>query len=98
MTPTTLKETDYLKAWFILWLLATVGGFFAGAVVGGLVGGLVGAILGAVGVPVQAIICSVVGFLISVPLSYVVFRFVVARFIVPKIAARDASFPPLPVT
>jgi len=96
MTPTTLKETDYLKAWFILWLLATVGGFFAGAVVGG----LVGAILGAVGVPVQTIkiICSVVGFLISVPLSYVVFRFVVARFIVPKIAARDGSFPPLPVT
>jgi hypothetical protein len=96
MTPTTLKETDYLKAWFILWLLATVGGFFAGAVVGG----LVGAILGAVGVPVQAIkiICSVVGFLISVPLSYVVFRFVVARFIVPKIAARDGAFPPLPVT
>ena len=94
MTPPRLKESDYLKAWAIFWVLATLGGF----VVGALGGAFLGAILGIAGIGLQTIkiACGVFGFLLSIPLSYVLFRFTVAKFIVPKASARNDLGPPLP--
>jgi hypothetical protein len=94
MTTRQLKETDYLVAWAIFWLSALIGGF----VVGAIGGGLLGAILGAVGTPIQTIklVCGAFGFLLSIPLSYALFRFTVAKFIVPKLSTQNDPVPPSP--
>jgi len=94
MTTSRLKETDYLKAWGIFWLMATVGGFFVGAAGGA----FLGAILGVAGVSIHNIklICGAFGFLLSIPLSYILFRFAVAKFIVPKLTVQNDSVPPIP--
>ena len=78
-----IKEADYIKAFFLFWLCATVAGFIAGAIIGG----ILGAAMGVAGVPVRTIqiICGIAGFLVSVPLSYLFFRIFVARFIVQKL-------------
>jgi len=94
MTTPQLKEIDYLKAWALFWVLATFGGLVLGAVAGG----ILGAILGAAGLQIQTIkiICGVFGFLLGIPLSYVLFRWSIAKFIVPKITAQNDSIPPIP--
>ena len=78
-----LKEADYIKAWFLFWLCATVAGFIGGAIIGG----ILGAAMGVAGVPIRTIqiICGIAGFLISVPLSYLFFRIFVSRCIVQKL-------------
>ena len=78
-----IKESDYLKAWFLFWLCATVGGFIGGAIIGG----ILGAAMGVAGVPIRTIqiICGIAGFLLSVPLSYLFFRIFVSRCIVQKL-------------
>ena len=81
MTP-EIKHTDYLKAWALFALCATVGGFLAGA----LVGGILGAGLGAAGVPIRTIklVCGGAGFIAGLPISYLFFYLFVSRFIVQK--------------
>ena len=83
-------------AWAIFWVLATVGGFVVGAVGGG----ILGAILGAAGASMQSIrlLCGALGFLLTVPLSYIVFRFAITKFILPKLSVPDNSAPPIPAT
>ena len=95
MTTPQLKESDYLKAWAFFWILATFGGFVAG-----FVGGVVlGAILGIAGFDLQTIklICAVFGFLLAIPISYLLYRWSIVMFIVPKLTIRNDSVPPLPV-
>ena len=89
MTTPQLKETDYLKAWALFTLCATVGGFLAGAVVGGILGG----VLGAAGVSIQAIkiLCGAAGFIAALPISYLLFRLFVSRFIVRKLTTPPVS-------
>ena len=62
---TEIKEADYIKAFFLFWLCATVAGFIGGAIIGG----ILGAAMGVAGVPIRTIqiICGIAGFLISVP-------------------------------
>lgn len=85
MTP-QLKETDYIKAWALFTVCATVGGIIVGALVGAIVGG----VLGALGAPVRTIsvLCGVLGFVLSLPISYLLFRLFVSRFIVGKLTAQ----------
>ena len=86
MRDAMVRESEYVVAWFLFWLCATV----AGLILGALAGALVGALLGALGVDMAAIrvVCGLAGFLVSIPLSYLSFRFVVGRMIVKKIEAR----------
>src|SRR5436190_4533898 len=88
-TTSPLKETDYIKAWALFTLCATVGGFIVGAVVGGIIGGA----LGAAGVPIQTItfVCAGAGFIAGLPVSYLFFRLFVSRLIVQKIRAQSIS-------
>ena len=92
-TTSQLKETDYLKAWAVFWVLSTIGGFIVGLVAGG----IVGAILGAMGVSVQVIkvLCGALGFLLAIPISYLLFRFAIIKFILPKVATQNESVPAL---
>jgi hypothetical protein len=88
-----LKETDYLKAWAIFWVAATVGGIIIGAVAGF----IVGFALGVLGVKLAAIktICGGVGFLLSIPLSYVLFKYSIQNFLLPKISPPQSATPAL---
>ena len=75
-----MKHSHYLKAWLFFFLVATVGGMFAGM----LLGAFLGAVLAVahVDLPTIKMVCGVAGFLISIPLSYFTFFWVVSRFIV----------------
>ena len=89
-----LRETDYIKAWALFVLCASVGGFIAGAVVGG----ILGAFLGAAGFSISIIklLCGGAGFLAGLPISYLFFRMFVAHFLVQKIIASTAMSPAAP--
>jgi len=84
-----LKEIDYLKTWAVFFLCATIGGFVVGAVVGGVLGGA----LGAVGASAQTIrfLSGGAGFVASLPISYLCFRFAVTRFLVPKVTGQTSQ-------
>lgn len=93
MTSTSLKESDYIKVWAIFFVIAFVGGTVAGAIVGGIAGG----ILGALGSPprVISVISGLLGFLVSIPISYFSFRFAITKFLLPKITRPEPSVEPL---
>jgi hypothetical protein len=98
MKKSSLKELDYLIAWVVFFISATIGG----AVVDAIGGGIIGGILGVLHVSNQAIRTAggVVGFILALPVSYLVFRFVVAKFVVEKVeaaAAAAATAPPQPL-
>ena len=79
-----MNEPPYLKAWFLFFLVATLGG----AVAGGLLGGILGFALGMAGVPVQTInvIGTIAGFIIGLPISFFTFKWSVRWFILPNLA------------
>ena len=78
-----IKESQYFVTWLVFWICSVIGGFVLGAI-GGFV---VGAILGAAGVDVNNIkvICGGVAFILTIPLSYVLFRVFVGKMIVNKV-------------
>jgi hypothetical protein len=67
------------KAWIVYIVLSLVGWFVAGV----LAGFIVGAALGAAGAPRPTIrtVCSAIGFLISIPISYASFHYSVRSFL-----------------
>jgi uncharacterized protein YacL len=81
------NEFDYFKAWFLFFLVATV----IGGAIGMVVGSSVGAVLSARGMPVRelAIVLQVIGLVIAMPISYLTFRLVVGKYLVPKIRQSD---------
>ena len=81
-----IKESQYFVTWLVFWVCRAIGGVVLGAV-GGFV---VGAILGAAGVGTNNIkvICGGVGFILGIPLSYVLFRVFVGNMIVKKAQKR----------
>ena len=93
MTSTNLKESDYIKVWAIFFVIAFIGGTVAGAIVGGIAGG----ILGALGGPprVISVVSGILGFLVSLPISYFSFRFVITKFLLPKLTSPESSAVPL---
>jgi hypothetical protein len=94
MKKSSLQEADYLIAWVVFFLCATVGS----AIVGFIGGGLIGGVLGMSGARPQMIRVAggIVGFVLSMPVSYVVFRFVVAKFIVEKVESQASNVIPIP--
>jgi hypothetical protein len=83
-----LKEFDYFKAWLLFFLIATIGG----GVVGLVLGGFLAAFLGAAGATMEQMTLGgrILGFVIALPISYVTFRAVVGKFLVPKLWDDDA--------
>jgi len=90
----TLKESDYVKAWALNCLSATIGGLVAGFIVGA----LMGAVLGGMGVPMQTIkiACGITGFIVGLPISYMCFHFFVSRFLIQKITDQATLSQTLP--
>jgi integral membrane sensor domain MASE1 len=83
--------TRYLKSWLVFFLVAGI----SGALVGGLVGMLTGAAMGAAGVPMSRIVwvSRILGFLVSMPISFFTFRWSVRTYIVDPMLQR-AGLPP----
>jgi len=79
-----VSEATYFLAWLVFFLIATIGGGIAGLIVGG----VIGFILGAAGVSLMTIqaICTVLGFIIGIPISYLAFRVVVKKMVVDKLS------------
>ena len=73
------------RAWLIFFLIVTFGGGLLGAVIGG----IIGAILGSAGVSANVIMLTtaVLGFFISIPISYFTFRWSVVRYVFPALRA-----------
>jgi MFS family permease len=84
-----LKEFDYLKAWLLFFLIATVGG----GIVGLIIGGVLAAFLGAGGMSLEQMtrVLQIVGFIIGIPISYITFRAVVGKFLFPKLWDEDET-------
>jgi hypothetical protein len=93
MTSANLKEKDYIKVWAIFFVIAFIGGTVAGAVVGGVAGGILGA-LGAKG-RLISLVAGLLGFVVSLPISYFSFRFAITKFLLPKLTVTQASVEPL---
>lgn len=77
------KGIPYFKAWLIFAISSTLLAFGAGIAVGF----VVGAALGIAGVSIEQIqtICSILGFVLGLVVSFLIFRWVVDRFIVPAV-------------
>jgi hypothetical protein len=92
MTTSKLKEIDYLKAWGVFWVLSTVGG----AVIGFVAGAMLGFVLGGLGFQARtiAVVCGGLGFVLGIPLSYVLFRFSIRMFLIPKLSPPESAAPP----
>ena len=70
------------KSWLLFFIVATLGGALVGAIVGGIVGGvmgLMGATLDRIGYVGQ-----ILGYIVSIPVSYFSFVWSVNKFIVSK--------------
>jgi integral membrane sensor domain MASE1 len=71
-----MNEIKYLKAWILFFLVATVGGFLAGAVIGGIVGFGIG--LANLGNPEKVVsytpLFQILGFIVALPVSFFTFK------------------------
>jgi uncharacterized membrane protein len=94
MTTSKLKEIDYLKAWAVFWVLATIGG----AIVGFVAGAMLGFVLGGLGVHTRtiAVLCGDLSFVLCIPLSYVLFQFSIRMFLIPKLSPPEGMTPQIP--
>ena len=82
-----LKEFDYLKAWLLFFLIASV---FGGVVAMVLVSSAA-AFLSSRGLPLPQLtfILQTIGLVIAMPISYLTFRVVVGKYLFPKLAAQN---------
>jgi hypothetical protein len=94
MTTSKLREIDYLKAWAFFWILSTVGGFIVGLVAGA----MLGFVLGGLGVQMHTIkvLCGGLGFLLGIPVSYLLFQFSIRKFLLPKLSPPEGMTPQTP--
>lgn len=78
-----LKEFDYFKAWLIFFLIGTIGG----SLIGLILGSFVAAFLGAGRMPGAQMnrVLQILGLLIGISISYITFRAVVGKFLLPKL-------------
>lgn len=77
--PSAAADLPILKSWGVFFLISTLGGGILGAVIGG----ILGVVLTAVGLGGESLPLVVGGitFLLSIPFSYVVFRWVVLKIL-----------------
>jgi ABC-type uncharacterized transport system permease subunit len=86
---------NYFKPWIIFFLIATAGG----ALLGGVLGFFLGMIMGFAQVELGTIkiVSGIAGLLLSLPLSYFTFRWVVSEFIVKKLTQTPPPPPEPPL-
>ena len=93
MTTSNVNGVDYLKPWIIFFVLSFVATTIAGAIVGGIAGALLHVVGGAP--RLIQIVAGLLGFVISLPISYFCFRFAVSKFLLPKVSSTESTVEPL---
>lgn len=84
----------YFKAWILFFLIATVGGMILGGIAGLFIGAAMAVAHAELGM--IKIVCGLAGFVISVPLSYFTFRWVVSEFVVKELVKTSPPGPAAP--
>lgn len=81
-----MNEIKYLKAWALFFLVATVGGFIAGAVLGGIAGFIIGIINAETPEKIANYmpLFQFLGFIVALPVSFLAFKWSVEKFILPQ--------------
>ena len=82
-----MSDVPYLKAWFVFFLSASVIGFIGGAIIGFFIG--FGSAVAGLDVGFIRIASGIGGFIVSMPVSYLCYRFTVKKFIVDKLRTTD---------
>jgi uncharacterized BrkB/YihY/UPF0761 family membrane protein len=77
------REFDYFKAWLFFFLIGTVGAMLLTMIIGSFAAAFMGA--GGASLPQMTTVNRIMGFIISIPVSYVAFRAVVGKYLFPKI-------------
>ena len=80
-------EFQYFKAWLIIFVIAIGCSWLISLVIGSFAAAFVGAGGGSLAQAGQLI--QVISFVISIPVSYVTFRGVVGKYLIPKIIWED---------
>ena len=80
-------EFQYFKAWLLFFVVATACSWLITLVIGSFGAAFVGAGGGSVAQATQLV--QIIGFIIAIPLSYVTFRGVVGKYLMPKIIWED---------
>lgn len=85
MTP---EQVPYAKAWLVFVLIAALGGGIVGAVIGA----VLGLVLGIIGMPLRqvGIVTGGIGLVLSTPISFFTFKWVVGRYMVRPLVNRSA--------
>jgi hypothetical protein len=91
MKKSSLQEADYLVAWVVFFLCATV----ATAIVGFIAGAIISGAMHVIGAN-PSVLRSVAVFLLSLPVSYILFRLIVGKFIVDKLQTMLNNAPAVP--
>ncbi len=76
-----IRESD----WFLSFLMVWFGWTLAGLIVGGIGGVLTWMVLQGASQDTVAAAGAVIGFILSLPVQYFLLRFIVAKFIIPKL-------------
>lgn len=74
--------------YFKTWLIYSLSSMVLSALCGMASGMVCGMIMGAAGVPLDTIkvVCGVLGFVLGLAISFIMFRWAVDKFIVPKVS------------
>ncbi len=85
------RQLKIFKAWLNFFLVATLLGFLAGAACGA----VLGAVLGALGHDQRMIQiwATISGFVVGIPVSFVIYRWSVLKYIVPQFSDPSRSDP-----
>jgi cation transporter-like permease len=86
-------QPNYAKSRVLFFLVASIGG----ALVGGVLGVVISGVMGAPGVPTDRIvlICKILGFFVSMPISFFTSRWSVRTYVVDQLPQRLPAPPSL---
>jgi len=79
-----IMKVKYFKPWILFFIVGSVGGGIAGFIVG-LFSGIIMTIAGVESQPMHALVGGVAGYIISIPISFLVYKWSVKKFVLSQL-------------